>query len=33
MGSVGDSFDTALAENLLLRPEGGAGRPDQLPHP
>jgi putative transposase len=33
MGSVGDSFDNALAENLLLHPENRADLPHQLPHP
>jgi putative transposase len=33
MGSVGDSFDTALAETFLLHPEGRAGLPHQLPDP
>jgi hypothetical protein len=33
MGSVGDSFDNALAENFLLQPEGGAHLPHQLPNP
>jgi putative transposase len=32
MGSVGDSYDNALAENFLLQPEGGAHLPHQLPH-
>jgi putative transposase len=32
-GSIGDSYDNALAENFLLGVEGRAGLPDQLPHP
>jgi putative transposase len=33
MGSVGDSFDNALAENFLLHPQGRAGLPHHLPDP